>query len=81
MAEQYHVVSSYAVVTCDSCGLEEVGPLRNGYAPPHELANQLADNHGWRVYAGRDRRNYCPECGPSRGHRMRLVRGTEEGRK
>lgn len=77
MTEQNRVVSSYAVVTCDSCGSEEVGPVRDGYASPHELADQLADIRGWRVYVGRERRNYCPACGPSRGHRMRLVRGSE----
>lgn len=78
MAEQNHVVSSYAVVTCDRCGLEEEGPVQHGYAPPHELANQLADKRGWRVYAGRGgRRHYCPACSPSKGHRMRLVRGAE----
>lgn len=77
MAEQNHVVSSYAVVTCDSCGLEEKGPQEFGYAFPHLLANQLADNHGWRVYVGRGRRNYCPACLPSKGHKMRLARGME----
>lgn len=76
MAEQNHVVSSYVVVTCDSCGLEETGPVRNLYAPPHELANLLADIYGWRVYVGRGgRRHYCPACSPSPGHKMRLVRG------
>lgn len=32
---------------------------------------------GWRVYAGRTRRHYCPDCSPCPGHKMRLVAGTE----
>lgn len=28
---------------------------------------------GWTFYASRSLRTYCPDCGPSKGHRMKNV--------
>jgi len=39
----------------------------------HDLFMARADAAGWRVYAGRTRRVYCPAHEPRPGHKMWLV--------
>ena len=72
MGERINIAMSRAVVTCDACGRTETGPLVNGRANVYRLTRELAHTDGWAVYVGRSRRVYCPECGPSPGHKMRL---------
>jgi hypothetical protein len=49
------------------------------YTAPHSTWQARADfeqllvSAGWRFYANVQLRAYCPDHGPGRGHRMRLV--------
>lgn len=74
MAEHVKILAGVPIVTCDSCGRREEGPTGEVYLA-YPFANYLCDEQGWQVWSSRSRRNYCPDCNPGRGHKMRLVRG------
>lgn len=80
MTEQHVIMRGRFQVTCDKCGKvsrspEYDGDDRSRVEQQHRAA--LAAQ-GWRVYVNRSRRNYCPHCGPSPGHRMALVEGEQK---
>ena len=77
MSEYTEYLRSRVRVYCDGCGLMSLSEARDGYYPSYEYSDVLADECGWQVWAGRNRRHYCPDCNPKPGHRMRLVRGDE----
>ncbi len=76
MSEHIQYVRSRPTVTCDGCGWKVSGPTVDGYAyaASENLHRELMAD-GWQVWAGRNRRHYCPGCNPSKGHKMRLVAG------
>jgi hypothetical protein len=63
-------------VACDSpkCAAE-VGGEQLPYWEGWDHYLDLAVARGWSVWAGRNQRHYCPSHGPSKGSKMRLVRG------
>jgi hypothetical protein len=76
MAEiENHTISG---VTCDrpQCEVRFTGPEL-----PHfeglAYYQREAVAAGWSRWAGRDRRWYCPDHGPSKGHKMHLVAGED----
>lgn len=75
MSQHVRTVTGYPIVTCDICGERVTGAVTNhAYDSDARLVKDLV-GMGWRVYAGRGRRHYCPDCAPARGHKMRLVYG------
>ncbi len=78
MSVGMQVHMSRTVSTCDRCGRTDEGEMVHGRAPAYRLPPRLLAA-GWRTYVSRhsSTRDYCPNCEPSRGHRMRLVAGSE----
>lgn len=81
MSQYTHTIRGRSEVTCDACGTNDSTPEFDGlgWREVQRQASRLADA-GWRLYASRSNRHYCPNCHPKPGHRMRLVWGTEETR-
>lgn len=77
MSEDTILLTGYGVVACSACGVTVTGEVSDRYDAGYLLSRNLADYHGWRIYASRTRRHYCPDCAPKPGHRMRLVGGVE----
>lgn len=74
MAENY-TSPDFLGISCDTRGCEErltTNPLPY-WGKEQNLFMVRADAAGWRVYAGRGRRVYCPAHGPKSGHKMYLV--------
>lgn len=74
MSEHY-TAPEFIGISCDSTGCDErlsTAPIP-GWGKELGLFMARADAAGWRVYAGRGRRVYCPAHEPSPGHKMRLV--------
>ena len=77
MSEHTWFLTGYGVVTCNGCGFRVTGEVGDRFDAGYQLSRSLTDSQGWRVYAGRTRRHYCPDCAPNPGHKMRLVQGVE----
>jgi predicted RNA-binding Zn-ribbon protein involved in translation (DUF1610 family) len=60
------------VITCDKCGFTlkvETNPRLQGFDSSRQFHAKCAQA-GWTFWAGRELRVYCPDCGPSKGHKM-----------
>lgn len=60
-------------VKCDRCGVEntwKVKPGEDSRAAARALNAAMA-GCGWTFWVGRQLRVYCPNCKPSKGHKMR----------
>lgn len=66
-----------SLITCDRCGTQAArrSEPMTPYDATHEHRVILAAE-GWRFYFGRSHRDYCPSCGPNKGHRMRDMTGS-----
>jgi hypothetical protein len=78
MSQYTETIRGRSAVTCDVCGAKDETPEFDGYGwrEVERQAKRLAAS-GWRFYASRRSRHYCPDCHPMPGHRMRLIWGTE----
>jgi len=73
MSAIFHSTAGYWVISCERCPTRHVGELKISRASMSEEAElALLGAIGWRVFVGRGRRYYCPDCGPS-SEGMRLV--------
>lgn len=79
MSQHTRTIRGRSAVICDTCHQEDVTPEFDGigWRDVERQEKRLAAA-GWRLYASRGRRHYCPDCHPKPGHRMRLVWGAEE---
>lgn len=64
MSNLYFLV--HTGVRCDPCARDLDGPE----STDSEYHDRLAVEAGWRVFAGRSKRHYCPDCNPKPGHKM-----------
>ncbi len=72
---EHYTVPEFTGMSCDATGCGErltTKPLPF-YGHEQALFMARADAAGWRLYAGRTRRVYCPAHEPRPGHKMWLV--------
>ena len=72
---EHYTAPKFTGISCDTPKCSErltTAPLPS-YSKEHNLFMARADAAGWRIYAGRGRRVYCPAHEPRPGHKMWLV--------
>lgn len=70
MSDRYYHV--YVGVMCDKCGNTLAGQGLDGF-DGRDQYDRLAVAAGWKIFVGRSRRHYCPDCNPKPGHKMREI--------
>ena len=78
MSEQLVAVTYFHRVTCDTagCGTKDVTEVFHGALNQFRLVEdheRALAAQGWRVFASRGRRWYCPQHGPSAQSKAREV--------
>ncbi|MBA0126312.1 hypothetical protein H0B56_12240 [Haloechinothrix sp. YIM 98757] len=67
-------------VACDSPRCDErIEGVEIPRLEGRDYYTDVAESRGWRLFVGRDRRWYCPDCGPRPGHTMRQHTSTSGG--
>ena len=76
MSDRTVTVTAYYRIECDRCGRSHETDVhedtREFWEVRREMRRALAAA-GWRRFVSRVARDYCPGCGPSKGHKMREV--------
>lgn len=72
---EHYTAPEFTGISCDTpkCGERLTTAPLPRFGKARRLFMTRADAAGWRVYAGRTRRVYCPAHEPRPGHKMSLV--------
>ena len=72
---EHYTAPEFIGMSCDASRCDErlTTPPLSGHGKEYDLFMTRADAAGWRIYAGRGRRVYCPAHQPHPGHKMWLV--------